>query len=450
MTNGSSEADDLAAEAADDLARTHALLDAEDKGKGEGSGEGEGEGEGAGTGEGEGEGADPGDVGDLGTGEGEGAGEGEGEGEGKEGEEEGETEEEKTAREAKEEEESLEGELESEFRAEGEPPLLREINKKFPKILKEIKPLRGVLFRENAYSQVFVDPQEATQAAQSLDDYREFERELMGGSTEKVLSAIKSTNADGFKRFVSTVLPVLQTLDAGLYSEVATPVVAAMLQRVAQTGKATGNKNLENSAKHIAGLIWPNLKGEVPETPRAPVVDEAAVARDKAQDEREQTFELRVRKDFVGGVKGMSEKLLRKRVDKGLDPNDALSPFLKASVVDKTIRDVQELMDEDTRFNRAMDNLFDKARRGGYSNEFKTRMIGTFLGRATQLIGPIRKRYLRQALGKSDGGKKPPMRRQVGEGAGTKGGAEVDASKIDFSLSSDMDILSGKATRKKR
>ncbi|KKK81060.1 hypothetical protein LCGC14_2817290, partial [marine sediment metagenome] len=52
MSNGTSEADDLAAEAADDLARTHALLDAGDKGKGEGSGEGEGEGAGEGTGEG--------------------------------------------------------------------------------------------------------------------------------------------------------------------------------------------------------------------------------------------------------------------------------------------------------------------------------------------------------------------------------------------------------------
>jgi len=134
-----------------------------------------------------------------------------------------------------------------------------------------------------------------------------------------------------------------------------------------------------------------------------------------------------------------------------LDPNDALTPFLKASVVDKTIRDVQELMDEDSRFNRAMDNLFDKARRGGYSNEFKTRMIGTFLGRATQLIGPIRKRYLRQALGKTDKGTKPPMRRSVGEGsAGAKGGGEVRASEIDFATSSDMDILDGKATRKKR
>ncbi len=147
----------------------------------------------------------------------------------------------------------------------------------------------------------------------------------------------------------------------------------------------------------------------------------------------------------------MSEKLLRKRVDKGLDPNDALTAFLKASVIDKTMRDVQELMDEDSRFNRAMDGLLDKARRGGYKNEFKTRMIGTFLGRATQLIGPIRKRYLRQALGKIDKGTKPPMRRQVGEGsAGAKGGGEINASQIDFSQSSDMEILDGKATRKKK
>jgi hypothetical protein len=225
-----------------------------------------------------------------------------------------------------------------------------------------------------------------------------------------------------------------------------------LLGRARAIGESRGDQNLVHSVKHIAALIWPELKGNVPEIKKSvPVVDERLLERERQQQDREAKFEMRIRKEFVGGVKTIGEKLLRRKIERGLDPNNALTSFLKASIVDKTMKDIQDLLDEDTRFGRSMEALLVRAQRAGYSGEFKTRMIGTFLGRATQLIGPTRKRYLQQALGKGSGGGTPAMRRQVGEaGAPGRSTTSIKAAEIDWEQSSDLDIISGKATKRRR
>jgi len=349
-----------------------------------------------------------------------------------------------------------EGDEEAELQATGESQLIKDVEKKYPKLFKEFKPLRSAVLRDGAFSQVFGTPREAAESAQLNEDFREFEHEILAGNNEKVLKAIKDTNADGYARFVSGFLPALQQQDEKAYTAVTSPVIADVLRRVAETGIARNDKNLVHSAKHIASLIWPSHKGQIPEfetapDKRSPELEE----RERRLIEKERVLEQRDTNAFVGSVKGTSERLLRKRIEKGLDPNKVLSPFLKNSVVEKTMKEVQELMNEDPRFNLVMQRTFDRARRSGLSSEYRTRMVGTFIGRANQLIGPIRRRLLMAALGKvdrSEGEERPPVRRAVGEGSAA-GGRErsLKASDIDFSRSSDMDILSGRAKpREKR
>jgi hypothetical protein len=365
--------------------------------------------------------------------------------------EESEEEEQEEGEEEEEEEDDLLGEEEkAELESSGEPKLIKDIEKKYPKIFKEFKPLRIAIMRDTAFSQLFGTPREAAEISQLNDDYREFEAEILQGNGPKVLSAIKQTNADGFKRFVNNFLPALREVDEGSYRAVTYPVLAEVLALARTTGEARGDKNLVYSTKHLASLIWPSLKGEIPKEAAPERTNPELEERERRLAEREREAEQRESKAFVGSVKSNCQRLLRKRIEKGLDPNNVLSPFLKNSVVEKTMASVQELLDEDTQFNHVMQRTFGRARRSGYSNEYKTRMVGTFLGRATQLIGPIRRRLLLAALGKNDsredGRNKPPMRRDAGEGV-VGGGREraLKASEIDFEHSSDLDIISGRA-----
>ena len=365
-------------------------------------------------------------------------------GEGKEKEGEGEEEEEGEF-----EEEDLEEEVEGEFREGIEPPLFRALMKESPDLFKKHKELRPILFREHAFTQIFPDPRDAAAALQAVDDTRELEDEILRGHPGKVLDAIKRTDERGYRRFMNGLLPALAESDASVYAEVTQPVLSNILRRAQRIGEARGDQNLVRSVKHLAALIWPEQRGEVPAAIKPPVVDEETEARRHEIETREARYEMRVRRDFVGSVKSLGEKTLRRRIEKGLDPNKALSPFLKSSVINETMKEIQELMNEDLRFGRSMESLLARASRTGYPNEYKTRMIGTYLGRATQLIGPIRKRLLQQALGKSGGGGKPPLRREVGEGsAGGRAPVSLKGSEIDWERTSDLDIISGKAKKR--
>lgn len=363
--------------------------------------------------------------------------------------------EEEEEEEEEEDEDLLESEDEEELGREGELQVIKDIEKAHPKFFKQFKGVKLSLLRDAAFSRTFSSPKEANEIAQLNDDYREFEQELLAGNHAKVLKAIRDTNESGYKRFVTGIMPTLAEHDPNTYTEISAPILAGMLRRVAETGIARGDKNLVNSAKHIASLLWPTYKGEIPElavgtAKSSPEMDE----RQRQLEEKEKSLDQRDAQQFVGAVKSTCNRLLRKRVEKGLDPNSVLSPFVKNSVVEKAMQEVQELLNEDLRFNRVMEQTFARAKRSGYSGEYRTRMVGTYIGRATQLIGPIRRRLILAALNKSDGKgdkeTKPPVRREVGEG-GTSGSQQriAKTSDINWDQTSDLDILSNKVKSKR-
>lgn len=356
-----------------------------------------------------------------------------------------------------------ETEEEKELRKSSEPTLISEVKAKYPNIFKEFRPLRDAIYRDNQYSQIFVTPQEAAESVQSLEDYKEFETEVLQGEQSKVLKAIRDTDERGYKRFVSGILPALYELDRETYAEVTSPILVGVLRRAKAFGEAQQNTNLINSVGHLAGIIWPELKGEIPNIQaRANERDPELDRREQELRDRETRFDQQRAQSFIASIKSVTNNLLRRTVEKGLDPDDSLSPFLKNSVIEKTIKDVQELMDEDPQFGRVMSSLFERAKKTGYRDEFKTRMIGTFLGRAKTLVRPIRKRYLQQAVGVPAKEKeeprvekeksKPPIRKAVGTGtpSGKAGSVKVRSSEIDWHRTSDMDILSGKPILKRK
>jgi hypothetical protein len=349
-----------------------------------------------------------------------------------------------------EEEEEEEDELdeEEELKDAETPDLIRSIEKKYPKIFKEFKPLRQAVIRDAAYGRIFTNPQEAADQAQVFEGYKEFESALLQGENERVLSAIKSTSSDGYKKFVGQFLPSLRNLDQNSYYEVTAPVLAEMLSSVQETGKARGDRNLYLASRHIASLIWPSLKGEIPDFASQKPNPETD-ARARQLEEKERSIMRREIARFGEDLKSTTSRLLRKRVEKELDPGNVLSPYLKNSVVDNTIKEIKELLDEDRRFGKVMDDLFQRAIQSNFSTEFRTRMIGTYVSKVSQLIGPIRKRHLQAALGKSTGKETPPpKRRDVGDATSQGRSQAVRKENIDWSKS-DLDIMSGRGLKKK-
>ncbi len=366
-----------------------------------------------------------------------------------------------------EEEEALEDiEEETDKRTSLEPPLFRELQKKNPELFKSPlgKQLRSALFREHKFSQVFTSIDEATEAAERVEDFQDFESSIMEGDATRFVGALGSTSKEALAKFVDNLLPALYQGDQKIYAKVTSKVITnalALAKKQGQTAIKNGDTkrgtNLVNSVNHIANLIWPSLGGNLPEFPEDKETPEIE-AKKQELEEKERRFYQQAGDEFRKSVKSISIKLARKKILTGLDPNNSMPDFVKDSIVDKTLREIGELMDNDPQHAMAMQRLWSKAFKQGFPKELQAKLIRTYLSRASQLIGSTRRKYLAQATGKAStvpGGdkNKPPLRKPVGQSTSSgrqKAGGVPDSKEIDWSKTSTKDALAGKFTLKKR
>jgi hypothetical protein len=348
-----------------------------------------------------------------------------------------------------------------------EPPLFRDLQKTHPELFKGKmgRELRQVIFREHQLSELFPSIAEAKDASERVEDAQEFEAAIIDGDAGAFVRAVGNANKQSLEKFMDNLLPALHENAREVYGKVTSRVLVNALTLAKRQGEAAlksgdtkrGN-NLVNSVHQLANLIWPSQGGNIPEMP-SEKKDPALEAKERELEEKERRILDNAYQTFNQNVRGVSIKLLRNRILKGIDPQNSLPDFIKDSIVDKTLREIGQALDDDPQHNVSMQRLWKKARMSGYPKELQAKLIGAYLGRASQLVGSVRGKYLKQALGKVSGKpaggdlNRPPIRKPVGQG--TTGGRQrtgsiPSAKDIDWSKTSVRDVFDGKITPKKR
>lgn len=276
---------------------------------------------------------------------------------------------------------------------------VKDIKKDFPEFFKKHPEMRGVIYRERQYSEVFTSPQEAQSAARLADTYLQMESDLIGGNSEPLLKSLKKAN-DGktFDDFVSNLLPNLLKVDSETYYKVVAVPLKKALRAALREGEKKGNKNLTASAQWIHDFLFQsadvNEKAEfedkVKNTEKSP---EQAEYEKKIQalDQRDyRNYKTSVDEEWINGV----EKFFMD----GLDPDNVLSDWTKKKMLEEAISQLNEQMVKDTRYIRSINSLWVQARNSGYERSFKTRIVNTSLARAKQIIPTIRQKLRSDAL----------------------------------------------------
>jgi hypothetical protein len=78
-----------------------------------------------------------------------------------------------------------------------ERPTVKQITEKFPDFFKKFPTLKDAFFREKQFSEVFHTPQEAKEAAVIAGDYKTLQDDLVNGTGEKLLPALKESDSLG-------------------------------------------------------------------------------------------------------------------------------------------------------------------------------------------------------------------------------------------------------------
>jgi hypothetical protein len=135
-----------------------------------------------------------------------------------------------------------------------------------------------------------------------------------------------------------------------------------------------------------------------------------------------------------------------------------LNSGLPQKQIDYIVEDVVKLVNtattKDARHMGNMRRLWEQAKKEGYTARGKDRIISAFLSRASVLVPKIRQKVLTElkvSLKESKETKKEPTRIPSGGSVqrGIKPGQKIEKEKVDWSKTSERDLLDGKVTYKK-
>jgi hypothetical protein len=373
---------------------------------------------------------------------------------------EGKDDDEEVSDEDKEAEEDLEEEFLSEEEQEienvvrQETPEYNDIKKKYPTFFKEFPGMRHTLFRMKAIDRIFPTVEEARSVAEKHDDLIQLEAAVLGGEGEKVIRGLKNIDTNAMEKFAEQILPALFNEARPVHDRITANVLSTALRVASRQARSSGNKNLYNAVGHISQFLFG--KDVPPEAARRESSPELE-AQKRDLDAREQQMYDNQARGFQTDVTSTGERLLRKALAKGLDPNDALPDFVKESIVNAAVNQIGSAMDKDEAHLSVINNLWARAQRAGFDKTSKAKLVAAWFGRAKSLVGPTRRKLVQAAIDKQSGkGPTKDVQRRRHIRSGGKGGSEAEgfrpksAKDVDWSKTSDLDILEGRAKQRKR
>ncbi len=315
--------------------------------------------------------------------------------------------------------------------------------------------MRHTMFRMQAMDRIFTTVDEARSVAEKHDDLIQLENAVLTGDSKKVLQGIKNVNPEALEKFADRFLPSLYSENKDVHNRIAGNILSTALREAQSQARSGGNKNLFNAVGHLSQFLFG--KDVPPEATRRESSPELDRERVSIANERQQMYDNRAR-GFQDDVVSTGERLLRKELSRGLDPNNALPDFMKKTIIDTAINQIGDAMDKDEAHLGTINNLWARASRAGFSKEAKARLVAAWIGRAKSLAGPTRRKLVTEAVraasGKPDSDRETTTRRPrvraSGRGTEGKGSRPKSARQVDWHATSDLDILEGKATLKKK
>lgn len=354
--------------------------------------------------------------------------------------------------EVEEEDEQVEGEEKEEEETEEEgtedeevenDSLYQQLKKRDAKLLKEIPELRSVIFREQKFTEIFPSIEDAQSAREAADIFASYEKDLMAGDSTGILETLEKTDKKSLEAFVANFIPNVEKQNKQLYLEMLYPEFKKMLRAATKSKDA----RLVTSAENLNWFIFGDTDVEADAGLKPTKRDE----KDDALSKREKEFESRITATFENDVITTIEKRFRNIVGSAFKDSD-VSPLLQKSLIKEIMERVDSAITKDTRHMGNVKNLWDKARKAGFTTDWKDSIQNAYLSRAKVLIPKIRQQVLSEAKlsGKAIKETIRPVRIPTSGSTQRSGSGKVDVKKLDMSRpNAERELLEGKMVLKK-
>lgn len=334
--------------------------------------------------------------------------------------------------------------------AESSPVNLLELNKKYPKLLKEFPGLRESIVREQKFTEVFPTVEMAQEAYDRSESFKNFNSELLSGQSGNILASINKIDPKAFNKLTTGFLDTVFKIDRDQHSRLIMPVVSRAIKHVFNEGAKHKNENLQVAAQYFSDFLFGKTNPqEIPEGLPADKDDENSEARLKVQRERDAWLKERydvATQDIAVQIDGSLTKL----IEQNLDPHNRLTPFAKNALVNKIANDLDSILGKNPRHARTMQALWARAEKSGYSAEWRNKIRDTVIESAKRILPQVRQRNYAEAVKGGKSGKVNDSKITSGGPSGKRNGRTASGTKkeIDWNKTSELDYVNGKITYK--
>lgn len=322
-------------------------------------------------------------------------------------------------------------------------PTVKAIKTVYPELFKRFPDLKRAYFVLPEFEKVFADPAEAQFASAKAQEFDAMEADLVGkGDPTSFVKTLLENNPKALKKLLSNFPDVVREEAPDEYIALTRPIIEELLFFASESGKKTNNKNLVLAAKHVANWIF-NNGGEIPTPTRRskaePTEAEKELATERAKNRTEK---------LNGAAKRAmdeAEPVINGIIDSKLK---GLTKFERSAIRDKVWETVHRTLNTDKSFSASMGRLWAQAEKSNFDDASVKRVKEAWLARARNVAITTRNRLRQEALGERSGesgkddkgGKKRTFPNSGGQ-ARRQGKGVVDPKKINWSKTSDMDIL---------
>jgi hypothetical protein len=306
-------------------------------------------------------------------------------------------------KENEEEEEEKEGEDEEELRLKDEededielniPVRKKEILKVYPDLFKKFPALETAYYQAQQYREILPTIEDAREAVEKAGYLDRFERDLLSGNVETVLSAVKESSPKSFGKMVDNIIQTISKIDEGAAVDLVSNILRNYLYRAAVKGRNTNNADLETAAKIMHGFVFDTEEVQPPRIKRTKEKDEneEELNQDRIEFERER---------FNAALTSLQTRVdntIKATIDANIDKKSSMSAYVKKNAIRDAFDRLETLIKQDSTFSRQLDSMWRHAKDAKYSSSSLERIRAAYLSKAKTLLPGIIKSARNEAL----------------------------------------------------
>lgn len=275
----------------------------------------------------------------------------------------------------------------------------KDILKEFPNLEKKFPYLFHAYYGHQQYTEVFPTVEDAKEASEKANILDAFEKDVMSGSTEKVLKAI-AQDEKAFNKLIDDYLPALHRVNKDAAMHVVTNIYKNAIVQMAQHATETKDDELKDAVIRLNKFLFNSDKISLP----TKLVTTDDTAEKTIAEERRQMAMQRF-DEVQGDLQTRVDNSIKATIAANIDKAGSMSPFEKRHAIDEAFGLLEKALLANKPFRGQMDQLWKAAFQSNYSRPSLERIKSAFFAKAKTVLPAVIKQARSEAL-KGKGRKK--------------------------------------------